>query len=63
MPSSLSIGGRPIASECALDYIRCIEINTTHLSRALINLDSCGAGGREILFQGGPNHPWLMRVS
>ncbi|KAH8416137.1 hypothetical protein KR222_008967, partial [Zaprionus bogoriensis] len=29
--------------------------------KALINLDSCGAGGREILFQGGPNHPWLMR--
>ncbi|KMY95074.1 endoplasmic reticulum metallopeptidase 1 isoform X1 [Drosophila simulans] len=29
--------------------------------KALINLDSCGNGGREILFQSGPNHPWLMK--
>ncbi|XP_067630290.1 endoplasmic reticulum metallopeptidase 1 isoform X2 [Eurosta solidaginis] len=29
--------------------------------KALINLDSCGSGGREILFQSGPNHPWLMK--
>ncbi|XP_036332214.1 endoplasmic reticulum metallopeptidase 1-like, partial [Rhagoletis pomonella] len=29
--------------------------------KALINLDSAGSGGREILFQSGPDHPWLMR--
>ncbi|EDW09414.1 uncharacterized protein Dmoj_GI19044 [Drosophila mojavensis] len=28
--------------------------------KALINLDSTGSGGREVLFQTGPNHPWLM---
>lgn len=31
-------------------------------SRALINLDSTGSGGKEVLFQTGPNHPWLIKV-
>ncbi|EDV35721.2 uncharacterized protein Dana_GF12331 [Drosophila ananassae] len=29
--------------------------------RALVNLDSTGTGGREVLFQTGPNHPWLAK--
>ncbi|XP_017960616.1 endoplasmic reticulum metallopeptidase 1-like [Drosophila navojoa] len=28
--------------------------------KAVVNLDAAGSGGREILFQTGPNHPWLV---
>ncbi|XP_017839199.1 endoplasmic reticulum metallopeptidase 1 [Drosophila busckii] len=29
--------------------------------KILLNLEVAGSGGRDLLFQGGPNHPWLMR--
>ncbi|XP_022229013.2 endoplasmic reticulum metallopeptidase 1-like isoform X2 [Drosophila obscura] len=28
--------------------------------KVVLNLDAAGSGGREILFQTGPNHPWLV---
>ncbi|KAH8372489.1 hypothetical protein KR093_011713, partial [Drosophila rubida] len=28
--------------------------------KAVINLDAAGSGGRDVLFQSGPNHPWLV---
>lgn len=30
--------------------------------RAFVNLEACGAGGKEVLFQSGPNSPWIMEV-
>ena len=30
--------------------------------KAFLNLEACGAGGREIVFQTGPDNPWLVRL-
>lgn len=32
-------------------------------SRIVLNLESAGTGGRVVLFQSGPENPWIFNVS
>lgn len=65
MVSSHSIRG-PKMWEVSLTlddvYIRWL-IAYSFSQKAFLNLESVGSNGKEILFQSGPNHAWLIDVS